>query len=171
MTEMGIATATHDLGPTHEEAPVFRLRNACLVGGCVETRPARTGIKFCFRGEQLGVAAHTPVGARCFAIMQFTGKRPFRAFLAGDVKLRLGELVAPLGVGFLDSVERVVPRLFRHDASPIGQLLHLASRVSLGVRPTLDKHSDQRLVAAFTPLPGYSIGERITAYGALAADP
>lgn len=101
VAEVGVAFGTDHFGALHAEGAVVMGGDGIGFGG-VEAGPSARGIEFSLRFEERLAAAAAGVSAGAVVVPIFSGEGAFGAFLAGDVELFGGELLAPLGFGFLD---------------------------------------------------------------------
>ncbi len=73
-----------------------------LSGGLPETGPSATGIVFFIGPKELLAAAYAFVHPGLFIIPVATGKRSFRAALAGHLEFLRAQLLFPFFLGFLN---------------------------------------------------------------------
>src|SRR5438093_3593281 len=93
---MGVAAPAHDLYPLHEKGVVCFCFDVLFRNRSPETGPARSGLELCFGAEQVVAAADALVSAFFVVVPVFAGERPFRAFLARNLKLFWGQKLFPL---------------------------------------------------------------------------
>src|SRR5688572_32778208 len=124
---MGAAFVAGDFGAPHHEAMV-------VLGGDVffrhrrpEARPAGAGVKLGIGAEQLVAAAGAAVHAFVVMVPILAGKSALGALLPADLKLLVGQLLAPLLFGFfyffhiaLLAVRAAVQRCMLMNCSGIG---------------------------------------------------
>lgn len=103
MAEVGAAAVAGDFGAEHAEAAVDVLVDQVLVVRAVEARPAAARVELGFGAEERCVAADAAVGAGVVAVPVDAGEGAFGALAAGYLVLEFVQLLAPFGVGLVDS--------------------------------------------------------------------
>src|SRR5262245_30869170 len=107
MAEVGSTSAAHDLGATHAIAVVFIRVDIFFGDGFVKAWPARSGIIFCIRIEQLVTACGALIYAWIFCLVILACEWTLRSFHAANLILLRSKLLFPLLVGFLNFVFHV----------------------------------------------------------------
>ncbi len=101
---MGVAAGAEHLGPAHAESVIGLDGDVLLRDRLVKTRPAGTGIELGTGIKQRRAATDTAVHAGLVVVPKLAAEGALGAFLAGNIELFLGELLFPVGIGFLDLV-------------------------------------------------------------------
>src|SRR2546428_3307024 len=103
MAEVAAAARAEHLGADHPVASVALLLDRIPAGWGVEGRPAAAGIVLRVRLEQGGATPGAVVRARLEDVVVLTAEGRLSALLTKDPVFLRCQLVAPLGVGLLDS--------------------------------------------------------------------
>src|SRR6516164_1365072 len=101
---MRLAAPAEHLGTLHEEAAVGLGSDWGGIDRLREARPARAGIEFRVRREEILAAADTGIDAGRLRVPIGAGEGAFRPLLARDVILLGRELRAPFRVALLDFI-------------------------------------------------------------------
>src|SRR5258708_3789397 len=96
MAEVRVAPAAQHFLARHSVAHVTVDLHFLFIHRCIETRPTRTGMKFCLRRKQRLSAADADVHAGFFRIFVLTRARWLSALLPGHVILVWCKNLAPL---------------------------------------------------------------------------
>jgi hypothetical protein len=100
MTQVGITPGTSDFDSAHTKAHVFDLVDAFGIDGVKEAGPTTAGVEFLIGAKEFGIATGAAIDTFVVAVPIHAGEGAFGSFLAGDVILFGGELLAPFFVCF-----------------------------------------------------------------------
>src|SRR5712692_899038 len=107
MSQMRIASVAHDLYAAHSQAIIDLGPNPSFGYRRPEAGPARAGVEFCVRAEQVVSAANALVDSRFVEVPVLARVGPFRSFFPGYVELLRREYLPPLCVGLFDFLATV----------------------------------------------------------------